>query len=217
MSAGKRVLFEGAQGTLLDIDHGTYPFVTSSNCISAAASIGTGVPFSKLESVLGICKAYLTRVGTGPFPTEVEGSVGLTIRDKGREYGTVTGRPRRCGWLDIVALRYAVRLNGSKFLAVTKADALTGINPLKICVAYDVDGEETTNFPAGATTLSNVVPIYEELEGWTPDDQSLSDLESLHDLPVQLQRYLAFIEKATNTQVKLVSIGPDRADTIIVS
>lgn len=217
MSTGKRVLFEGAQGTLLDIDHGTYPFVTSSNCVSAAASTGTGVPFSRLDSVLGICKAYLTRVGTGPFPTEIEGGVGLRIRERGREYGTVTGRPRRCGWLDLVALQYAVRLNGSKFLAVTKADVLTGINPLEVCVAYDIDGEETTNFPASATTLSNAVPIYEELEGWTHDDQSLSDLESLHDLPVQLQRYLAFIEKTTDTQVKMVSIGPDRADTIIVS
>ena len=217
MSSGKHVLFEGAQGTLLDIDHGTYPFVTSSNCVSAAASTGTGVPFSRLESVLGVCKAYLTRVGTGPFPTEIEGSVGSRIRDQGREFGTVTGRPRRCGWLDVVALQYTVRLNGCKSLAVTKADVLTGIDPLKVCVAYDIDGEETTNFPASATSLSNAVPIYEELEGWTHDDLSLSDSESLHDLPVQLQRYLAFIEKATSTQVKMISLGPDRADTIIVS
>jgi adenylosuccinate synthase len=188
MSAGKRVLFEGAQGTLLDIDHGTYPFVTSSNCVSAAASTGTGVPFSRVESVLGVCKAYLTRVGTGPFPTEIEGSVGLRIRDRGREYGTVTGRPRRCGWLDIVALQYAVRLNGSKFLAVTKVDVLTGVNPLKVCVAYDIDGEETTNFPASATTLTNAVPIYEELEGWTHDDRSLSKLESLQDFADHLKR-----------------------------
>ena len=217
MSANKRVLFEGAQGTLLDIDHGTYPFVTSSNCVSAAASIGTGVPFSRLESVLGVCKAYLTRVGTGPFPTEIEGGVGLRMRDRGMEFGTVTGRPRRCGWLDLVALQYAIRLNGCKFLAITKADVLTGINPLKVCVAYDIDGAETTIFPASAKVLSEAAPIYEELEGWTCDDQSLSNSESLQDLPLQLQMYVAFIEEATNTKVKLVSVGPDRADTIFIS
>ena len=217
MSTNKRVLFEGAQGTLLDIDHGTYPFVTSSNCVSAAASIGTGVPFSRLESVLGVCKAYLTRVGTGPFPTEIEGGVGLRMRDRGKEFGTVTGRPRRCGWLDLVALQYAIRLNGCEFLAITKADVLTGIHPLKVCVAYEIDGVDTTTFPASAKVLSEAVPIYEELEGWTCEDHSLSNSESLQDLPLQLQRYVAFIEEVTSTKVKLVSAGPDRADTIFIS
>ena len=217
MSTNKRVLFEGAQGTLLDIDHGTYPFVTSSNCVSAAASTGTGVSFSRLESVLGVCKAYLTRVGTGPFPTEIEGGVGLRMRDRGKEFGTVTGRPRRCGWLDLVALQYAIRLNGCEFLAITKADVLTGIHPLKVCVAYEIDGVDTTTFPASAKVLSEAVPIYEELEGWTCEDHSLSNSESLQDLPLQLQRYVAFIEEVTSTKVKLVSAGPDRADTIFIS
>ena len=214
MNSGKRVLFEGAQGALLDIDHGTYPYVTSSNCVSAAASTGTGISFSRLESVMGICKAYVTRVGTGPFPTELEDDVGQRMRDRGKEYGTVTGRPRRCGWLDLVALKYAIRLNGCDYLAITKADVLTGIDPLNVCVAYEINGTETRTFPASTQVLSEAIPIYEEMEGWFEEIQVPSDSTSLKSLPDQLQRYLSFIERSTGSKVVLVSIGPDRKETI---
>ena len=214
MNSGKRVLFEGAQGTLLDIDHGTYPFVTSSNCVSAAASTGTGVSFSRLDSVLGICKAYLTRVGAGPFPTELDDETGQKIRERGKEYGTVTGRPRRCGWLDLVALSYAIRINGSQYLAITKTDVLTGIDRLKVCVAYEIDGAETRTLPASAKELSKVIPIYEELEGWSEDIPTPSSLTSFDALPGPMKKYLEFIEKYTGSEVALVSVGPDRADTI---
>ncbi|MFW9786322.1 MAG: adenylosuccinate synthase [Candidatus Thorarchaeota archaeon] len=213
--SGKRILFEGAQGTLLDIDHGTYPFVTSSNCVSATAATGTGLSFLKLDSVLGICKAYQTRVGTGPFPTELNDEIGQRIRDQGKEYGTVTGRPRRCGWLDLVALNYAIRLNGSNNLAITKADVLTGIDPLKVCIAYDIDGEETKSFPASAQVLSDVTPVYEELEGWTEELKVSQNIDGVDSLPDQLRKYLGFIEHTTSSVVSLLSIGPDRADTIV--
>jgi adenylosuccinate synthase len=215
--AGKRVLFEGAQGTLLDIDHGTYPYVTSSNCVSAAASTGTGISFKHLHSALGICKAYVTRVGTGPFPTELEDEVGQRMRDRGKEFGTVTGRPRRCGWLDLVALKYAIRQNGCDSLAITKADVLSGIDPLKVCVAYEIEGAETTSYPASSYTLSQVVPIYKELEGWSDELQVPVGFSGLNDLPDQLQKYLSFVERSTNTIVSILSIGPDRADTISLS
>jgi adenylosuccinate synthase len=214
MKSGKRVLFEGAQGTLLDIDHGTYPFVTSSNCVSAAASTGTGVSFSRLDSVLGICKAYLTRVGTGPFPTELDDEIGQKMRERGKEFGTVTGRPRRCGWLDLVALNYAIRINGSQYLAITKADVLTGIDPLKVCVAYEVDGTKTKTYPASAQVLSKVIPIYEELEGWSEEIPPSSSLTGFDVLPAPLKKYIDFIEKSTGSKVAVVSVGPDRADTI---
>ncbi|MFW9835512.1 MAG: adenylosuccinate synthase [Candidatus Thorarchaeota archaeon] len=214
MNSNLRVLFEGAQGALLDIDHGTYPYVTSSNCISAAASTGTGVSFYRLDSVLGICKAYLTRVGTGPFPTELKDATGDLMRARGKEFGTVTGRPRRCGWLDLVALRYAVRINGSQYIAIAKVDVLTGIDPLKVCVAYDIDGVETKIFPASAELLANAVPVYMEFEGWIGD---LTKCESFEDLPEQLKEYMSFIEKSTGSEVVLVSVGPDRTDTIMLS
>jgi adenylosuccinate synthase len=214
MNSNLRVLFEGAQGALLDIDHGTYPYVTSSNCISAAASTGTGVSFSRLDSILGICKAYLTRVGTGPFPTELKDATGDLMRERGKEFGTVTGRPRRCGWLDLVALKYAVRINGSQYLAITKADVLTGIDPLKVCVAYDIDGVETKTFPASAEILANAIPVYMELEGWIGD---LTKCKEVEDLPDQLQKYMAFIENSTGSKVVIVSVGPDRTDTIMQS
>ncbi|MFW9870194.1 MAG: adenylosuccinate synthase, partial [Candidatus Thorarchaeota archaeon] len=201
MKSGKRVLFEGAQGTLLDIDHGTYPFVTSSNCVSANAATGTGIPFSRLDAVIGICKAYVTRVGTGPFPTELEDKIGQHLRDLGKEYGTVTARPRRCGWLDMVALKYATRINGCKYLALTKADVLTGVDPLKICVAYDYDGSELQTPPANSQEYSEVRPVYEEIEGWS----RLSDDISFEELPIQLKDYISFIEQETRTQVGIVS------------
>ena len=217
MDSGKRVLFEGAQGTLLDIDHGTYPFVTSSNCVSAAAATGTGVSFSRLESVLGICKAYQTRVGTGPFPTELEDDVGQQIRESGNEYGTVTGRPRRCGWLDLVALKYAVRLNGCEYLALTKVDVLTGIDPLKVCVAYEIDGSETTRYPASSQKLSRAVPVYEEIAGWSEEITVSPGSNDIDDLPKQLQKYISLIEGSTGSMVTMVSVGPDRSDTLVFS
>jgi adenylosuccinate synthase len=214
MNTNLRVLFEGAQGALLDIDHGTYPYVTSSNCISAAASTGTGVSFSRLDSILGICKAYLTRVGTGPFPTELKDATGDLMRERGKEFGAVTGRPRRCGWLDLVALKYAVRINGSQYLAITKADVLTGIDPLKVCVAYDIDGAETKTFPASAELLANATPVYMELEGWVGD---LAKCEGFEDLPEQLKKYMSLIENSTGSKAVIVSVGPDRTDTIVLS
>ena len=217
MKNGRRVLFEGAQGTLLDIDHGTYPFVTSSNCVSAVASSGTGISFSRLGSVLGICKAYMTRVGAGPFPTELNDNIGQLLRNRGKEYGTVTDRPRRCGWLDLVALRYSVRLNGCEFLALTKADVLTGIDPLKVCVAYDIDGTETRRFPASADLLTNANPVYEELDGWSEEISVSSNSKTTQNIPPQLQNYLSLVEKTTSCKVGMVSVGPDRADTILFS
>jgi adenylosuccinate synthase len=216
IDSGKRILFEGAQGTLLDIDHGTYPFVTSSNCVSAAASIGTGVPPTKLDSILGIAKAYLTRVGAGPFPTELEDKIGKMIRDKGAEYGTVTGRPRRCGWLDLVALRYTTKLNGTHYLAITKADVLTGINPLKVCVAYNIDGSEVRTVPANSTVYTRARPIYEEIEGWSELPKITQSPDCFNNLPDALHSYIRKLEKWTNSKVAILSLGPDRAETVVV-
>lgn len=216
IDSGERVLFEGAQGALLDIDHGTYPFVTSSNCISAAASTGTGVPPTKLDSILGIAKAYLTRVGSGPFPTELKNGIGQEIRDRGAEYGTVTGRPRRCGWLDLVALRYSVQINGAHYLALTKADVLTGINPLKVCVAYEIDGSEVKTIPAEISAYDRAVPIYDELEGWTELPRTTTDPDIFKQLPDAMHFYVKKIETWTKSKVAILSLGPDRAETIIV-
>lgn len=214
MDQGAKVLFEGAQGTLLDIDHGTYPYVTSSNCTAACASTGTGVPLSSLEDVLGIVKAYQTRVGAGPFPTELHDKTGELIRDRGGEYGTVTGRPRRCGWLDLVALRYAVRINGSKHLAVTKIDILTGIDPLKVCIGYEIDGFETTQVPAEVSVYEKVKPVYEEIDGWS---SIAAGAKNFSALPEELLAYLKRIESFTGSDVIGLSIGPERTETIIAA
>lgn len=216
INSGKRVLFEGAQGALLDIDHGTYPYVTSSNCVSAAASIGTGVPPTKLDSIIGIAKAYLTRVGTGPFPTELNDETGQTLRDRGGEYGTVTGRPRRCGWLDLVALKYTVELNGAHYLAITKADVLTGINPLKICIAYEIDGSEVQTVPANSSMYTRAQPVYEEVEGWSDLPFIAQDQDVYDKLPDALHSYIEMIETWTKSKVAILSLGPDRSDTVIV-
>lgn len=216
IDAGKRVLFEGAQGSLLDIDHGTYPYVTSSNCVSAAAAIGTGVSPTKLDTILGIAKAYITRVGSGPFPTELDDKTGNLIRERGAEFGTVTGRPRRCGWLDLVALRYSTRLNGTQYLAITKADVLTNINPLKVCVAYEIDGQEITTVPANAIAFQRAKPIYEEMKGWKSPSPIQGGSDAFESLPSEMQEYLAMIEKWTSSKVGIVSLGPDRADTILI-
>ncbi len=216
--SGKKVLFEGAQGTLLDIDHGTYPFVTSSNCVAAAASVGTGVPPSFLHDVLGVCKAYTTRVGAGPFPTELSDEMGEELRERGGERGTVTGRARRCGWLDLVALRYASRVNGVTALAVTKVDVLAGIRPLRVCVAYRINGEETTRFPADSRVLARVEPVLEDVEGWTPEEIEdwRSSSKAYDDLPGGLREYLALMAHHTRSRIALVSTGPARRDTVVV-
>lgn len=216
IDSGQRVLFEGAQGTLLDIDHGTYPFVTSSNCVSAAAATGSGVSPTKIGSILGISKAYLTRVGAGPFPTELDDATGEILRTRGSEFGTVTGRPRRCGWLDLVALKYAVRVNGAEYLAITKIDVLTGLESLKVCVGYEIDGSELNTIPASSTTYSKVTPIYEELDGWSELPEISDDTDSFSSIPDAMMDYLHKIETWTGSKVAILSLGPDRADTIQV-
>ena len=203
---GKRVLAEGAQGTLLDIDFGTYPFVTSSNTISAGACTGLGVPPSRIGKVIGIFKAYGTRVGSGPFPTELHDEAGERIRQVGREFGSTTGRPRRCGWLDLPALRYAVMINGITELAMMKADVLSGMGPIKVCTRYRIDGKETDRLPYDLH--STIEPVYEEVAGWTNAPGS-------NDLPVELADYVAMIERATGVPVSIVSLGPDRKETVL--
>ncbi len=208
---GKRILFEGAQGALLDIDHGTYPYVTSSNCVSSAAATGSGISFKHLDAVLGIAKAYTTRVGQGPFPTEIQDTMAEHLLKTGKEYGTITGRARRCGWLDLVALRYAARINGTEFLALTKADVLCDIDPVQVCVAYELDGEELCSIPANTSVLDSVNPVYEEMPGW----HSIQS-DEYENLPGTLREYISTIEKLVDSKVVIVSVGPDRNDTIIV-
>ncbi|MBD3406811.1 MAG: adenylosuccinate synthase [Candidatus Lokiarchaeota archaeon] len=220
LTSGKSILFEGAQGTLLDIDHGTYPFVTSSNCISAAAAIGSGISYKSLGFALGICKAYTTRVGAGPFPSELDDEIGITMLERGGEYGTVTGRARRCGWLDLVALKYAIRINGTEFLALTKIDVLSEIDTLKLCVGYEIDGCELDTFPASTYQLQKVRPIYREFSGWGPmktDDWDLMKSHGISMLPKETQRYITFIEKYTETTIGIISYGPDRSETVILN
>ncbi len=203
---GDHVLAEGAQGTLLDIDFGTYPFVTSSNTISAGACTGLGVGPGRIGKVIGIFKAYSTRVGSGPFPTELDDAVGEHIRKVGREFGSTTGRPRRCGWLDLPALRYAVMVNGITELAMMKADVLSGMDKVRICTHYRVNGALVDRVPYDIS--SDVHPMYEDLAGWGP-------LHASHELPGSLRSYLARVEQATGVPVRIVSIGPDRTETVV--
>ncbi len=209
---GADVLFEGAQGTLLDVDHGTYPFVTSSNTVAGNAAVGTGVGPTCIDEVIGITKAYTTRVGSGPFPTELDDEVGQALRDKGGEYGATTGRPRRCGWLDAVVIRYAARVNGLGGLALTKMDVLTGFDELKIAVAYELDGERIDEFPCDGESLRRVKPIYERLPGWSED---LGACKRYEELPLNARRFIERIEELGRVPVMAVSVGPDRAETIL--
>ncbi len=204
----ERVLLEGAQGTMLDIDNGTYPFVTSSNAVAGGACAGAGIGPTHIRLAVGIAKAYTTRVGGGPFPTELEDETGQRLRDAGAEYGSTTGRPRRCGWLDLVALRHAVAVNGLSEIAITKLDVLTAVDEIKICVAYDLDGERLDYPPYDR--LEAVQPIYETLQGW---DEDLSNCRSRGDLPAAAQEYLTRIEQEVGCRVGVVSVGPDREDT----
>lgn len=212
ITAGKNVLFEGAQGTLLDIDHGTYPFVTSSSPTAGGACLGAGVGPRVIDRVLGIAKAYTTRVGGGPFPTELKDDLGEKIRDQGREFGTTTGRARRCGWFDAVIARYAARVNGLDYLCVTKLDVLTGIPVLKICRAYRYQGKEITDFPASTSVLEACEPVYEELPGWEED---ITGARGLEDLPENTRRYLERLSSLAGLPVALIGVGPRREQTIV--
>ncbi|MBW1991596.1 MAG: adenylosuccinate synthase [Deltaproteobacteria bacterium] len=211
--AGKNILFEGAQGTQLDIDHGTYPYVTSSNPVAGAAAAGAGIGPGNLHRVLGIVKAYTTRVGGGPFPTECTDAVGCHMQECGAEFGSTTGRPRRCGWQDAVVLREAVRLNGLTGLAITKLDVLSTLNPIKICLAYEKDGRRREAMPATLPELERCRPIYEELPGWSEDIRGVKRYE---DLPATCRQYLKRLEELTGVPIQIVSVGPDREETIIL-
>ena len=211
VEADKRVLFEGAQGALLDIDHGTFPFVTSSNSSGVGVSAGSGVPGRYITKVIGIVKAYTTRVGGGPFPTEQDNKIGQHIRDRGNEYGTVTRRPRRCGWFDAVAVRYTSRLSGVDVLAVMLLDVLSELPELKICTAYDLDGQRITDFPSHVDDLRRVVPLYETLPGW---QKEISDVRRIADLPVNARKYLDRLSELLRLPVEVISVGPDRQQTM---
>jgi adenylosuccinate synthase len=198
---------------MLDVDHGTYPYVTSSNTVSGAVCAGAGVGPGSLRSVIGICKAYTTRVGNGPFPTEERGAVGERLREIGDEFGATTGRPRRCGWFDAVLVRQAARLNGLTGVAITKLDVLTGMGPLRICTAYRAGAERFTRVPASTRLLEQVVPEYEEMPGWT---EPLDGARSLSDLPLNARRYVARLEELTATPITMISVGAEREQTIIL-
>jgi adenylosuccinate synthase len=208
---GERVLLEGAQGALLDVDHGTYPFVTSSNTTAGGAAVGAGIGPTAIDAVLGVVKAYTTRVGNGPLPTEAAAPNGERLRELGDEYGATTGRPRRCGWFDAVVVRYAVRVNGLTHLAVTKLDVLDTIERLPVCTGYRIDGEVVDDMPADAETLGQAQPIYEELEGWC---RPTSGSRRLADLPPQARAYLDRIQDLVGTPITYVSVG-SRRDQII--
>ena len=212
LADGKRMLFEGAQGSLLDIDHGTFPYVTSSNSSGGGLHSGSGVPERAIDRMIGVVKAYTTRVGGGPFPTELHGEIGQHIRDEGNEYGTVTGRPRRCGWFDAIAAGYGARLSGIDCLAVMLLDVLSKLDELKICEAYEIDGERTMDFPSHVDELAKVEPVYRTLPGWTRD---ITDARKLEDLPKEARQYVDTISELLNARVDIISIGADREQTII--
>ncbi|MCQ3803213.1 MAG: adenylosuccinate synthase [bacterium] len=209
---GREVLFEGAQGTLLDIDHGTYPFVTSSNPTAGGALIGAGLGPTAIDAVVGVAKAYISRVGSGPFPTELFDGVGDWLVDRGREYGTVTGRRRRCGWLDLVALRYAARINGLTHLFITKLDILSGLDTLRLAVGYEGAGQSYEEFPRQQRVLYKCAPVYEDLEGWSED---ITGARSVEDFPPAARRYISFIETAVGVPVGWVSVGPERSQLVV--
>lgn len=212
INKGKKIIFEGAQGTLLDIDHGTYPFVTSSNCTAGGISTGLGISPKKIQSVLGVCKAYKTRVGNGPFPTEITGSTGEKIQKIGKEFGATTGRQRRVGWFDALVGKYSVMLNGIDSIALTKLDVFTTIEKLKICVAYKHKGNILQNFTTNLKILQNCQPVYEELDGWWDD---LTKIKTYDQLPNNAKKYLRRIEELLKTPISIISVGPQREQTIV--
>jgi adenylosuccinate synthase len=211
---GKRILFEGAQGTLLDIDFGTYPFVTSSNTTVGGVCTGLGIGPKAIDEVMGIVKTYTTRVGEGPFPTELSNTLGEHLRQKGAEFGATTGRPRRCGWLDMVVLKYAARINGLTSIALTKLDVLDEMDTIKVCVAYKHKSDIITEFPSNLRILYECEPIYEELPGWKTD---ISEAKNYEDLPTHAQKYAEFISKQLETEIAIISVGPGRAQTLVLN
>ncbi|SHE49808.1 adenylosuccinate synthase [Dysgonomonas macrotermitis] len=210
LSKQKSILAEGAQGTMLDIDFGSYPFVTSSNTVSSGACIGLGIPPRKIGEVFGIFKAYCTRVGSGPFPTELFDSTGDKLRELGFEFGSVTGRPRRCGWIDLVALRYAIMINGVTQLIMMKSDVLDSFDTIKACVAYNINGKETKEFPFEVP--EDLTPVYKEFSGWRLD---MSKMQSEEEFPNEFNEYVAFLEKELGVSISIISLGPDREQTVI--
>ncbi len=213
IKAGQNVLFEGAQGTMLDIDHGTYPFVTSSNASAGGACTGAGVAPTRINGIIGVSKAYITRVGAGPFPSEIPGEAGDRIRKAGNEFGSVTGRPRRCGWFDVPLLRYTADINGFDSMIITKLDVLDDLEEIPVCVGYEVDGKAVTDMPATNEEVARIVPIYEVLPGWKTPTKGIT---SLDQIPTKAMDYLRFLESKTGVEVGCVSNGPERNETIIV-
>jgi adenylosuccinate synthase len=213
MKRGEKILFEGAQGCLLDVDHGTYPYVTSSNTVAGNACAGVGIGPTCIDYVLGVSKAYTTRVGEGPFPTELKGEIGDRIRERGGEYGATTGRPRRCGWFDAVVINHAVRLNGLNGLVITKLDVLDDMERIRICTGYRHDGEVLTVVPANAEVLEECEPVYEEFDGWLENSRGA---RKLSDLPQRAHSYIKRIEDFTQTRVVAVSVGSDRQETVMI-
>ena len=211
LKSGKKVLFEGAQGTMLDLLHGTYPYVTSSSTLSGSACIGSGIGPNSVQKIIGITKAYTTRVGSGPFPTEIEGELGDRIRKEGGEFGATTGRPRRCGWLDLVALKYAIRVNGITNLALMKLDVLSGHEKIEVCTSYRLDGQEIKDLPTSSAELARVEPIYKGLTGWSED---ISQVRSIQDLPQAARDYIQFLGTELATPIDVVSVGPGREQTL---
>ena len=212
LDESKSILLEGAQGCLLDIDHGTYPYVTSSSPTSGGACTGSGIPPTAITHVMGITKAYCTRVGNGPFPTELEDEKGEEIRQKGQEFGATTGRPRRCGWLDLVALKYACRINGINELTLTKMDVIDGFDEIKVCTAYTINGKETTVFPLCLDEVAAAKPIYKTLPGW---DKNISGMTDWDELPQNAKTYIQFVEEYLGVKFTIISTGPKRKETII--
>ena len=211
---GKRVLFEGAQGTMLDIDHGTYPFVTSSSAAAGGACTGTGVPPTRIDGIIGVSKAYITRVGSGPFPSEIMGEAGERIRKAGNEYGAVTGRPRRCGWFDVPLLRYTASVNGFDSLIITKLDVLDELDEIPVCISYRIDGKDTGDMPATFRGMQAIKPVFQSLPGWKTSTRGISNYDAL---PAAARRYLEFLEQRTSVEVGCVSTGPERTETMVRS
>ncbi len=209
---GKSVLFEGAQGTLLDIDHGSYPFVTSSSTVAGGACTGAGVGPKKISEIIGVAKAYTTRVGSGPFPTEIEGSIGDYIREKGFEYGTTTGRARRCGWIDILILKYSIMLNSIDRIALTKLDVLSGLKEIKICISYRYEGKNYKEIPPHQTIMHKCQPVYKTLKGW---DEDISQVKNYRELPNMTQEYIEEVENLVGLPLSMISVGPERSQIIL--
>jgi len=211
--AGAKIMFEGAQGSLLDIDHGTYPFVTSSNTTAGGTATGSGFGPLYLDYILGITKAYTTRVGSGPFPTELFDDVGAGLAERGHEFGSTTGRARRCGWFDAALVKHAIRVNSVNAICLTKLDVLDGLETVKVCVGYQDENGNRMNVPASADQFEKITPIYEELPGWT---ESTVGAQKLEDLPQNARDYIAFVEKAIEAPIDIISTGPDRVETIVL-